>query len=52
MIVATYDGGVRIELETDEARALADFLDQEYEGYATALYALAQRLDDALQIER
>lgn len=52
MIVAAYDGGVRIELETQEALDLAEFLNQFYEGADCVPDILSARLDEALEVKR
>ena len=52
MIVARWEGGVRIELDETEAVDLADFLHQFYEPTESTPDRLCARLDDALSIER
>jgi hypothetical protein len=52
MIVAGYDGGVRIELDEIEALDLANFLHQFYGGADSVVDHLSAKLDDVMQIER
>jgi hypothetical protein len=52
MIVAGYDGGVRIELDETEALDLANFLHQFYGGADSVVDHLSAELDDVMQIER
>ena len=52
MIVAAWEGGVRIELDETEAHDLADFLNQLYENTESTPDRLAARLDDVLGIAR
>jgi hypothetical protein len=52
MIVAGFEGGVRIELDNDEALDLANFLNQFYERTDPIVDNLSAKLDDIMQIER
>lgn len=48
MIVAGWEGGVKIELEPHEVMELRDFLMQFYEGADCAVDHLARRLDEII----
>lgn len=52
MIAAGFEGGVRIELDNDEALALANFLNQFYGRTVSIVDTLSAKLDDIMQIER